>query len=126
MSLSVGERIRLRRLELNISQSELAKAAGMKHQTSISKIEQGQRGVPLHYINAIAEKLETTPDYLLGNTDNPELNKLPKFVTQFEDNNLAAISAFAVLLNAENREIAVSYLRFLYQEQIRKENSPDA
>lgn len=116
--MTIGERIKLRRAELNISQGELASAVGMKHQTSISKIELGQRGVPLHYLEAIAEKLKTSPDYLLGRTDDPETG-VPKFVQQFEDNKLAEINAFATLLSEENRETVVSYMRFLYQEQMR-------
>lgn len=118
MDLSIGERIKLRRAELNLSQAELAKAVGMGHQTSISKIEKGERGIPTKYLRILAEKLQTTPDYLLGNTDDPEAG-VPRFVAQYEDNKIAEINAFATLLSEDNREKAVSFLTFLYQEQMR-------
>lgn len=117
MNLSMGERIKLRRLELNLSQQELAEAIGKSHQTSISKIELGTRGVPLRYIRPLAEKLKTTPEYLLGETDDPDEVLVPKFVQQHGEGKLAEINAYAVLLSEENRERAVSYLRFLYTEQ---------
>ena len=119
MNLSIGERIKLRRAELNISQAELAKAVGMGHQTSISKIEKGERGIPTKYLRILAEKLQTRPDYLLGNTDEPEAGSIPKFITQYTDNKLAEINAFATLLSEDNREKAVSFMTFLYQEQMR-------
>lgn len=118
MDLSIGERIKLRRAELNLSQAELAKAVGMGHQTSISKIEKGERGIPTKYLRILAEKLQTTPDYLLGNTDDPEAG-VPRFVAQYGDNKIAEINAFATLLSEDNREKAVSFLTFLYQEQMR-------
>lgn len=119
MNLSMGERIKLRRLELNISQQELATAIGKSHQTSISKIELGQRGVPLRYVRPLAEKLKTTPEYLLGETDDPDEVLVPKFVTQNGDSKVAEINAFAVLLTEEYRDQALSFMRYLYQEQTR-------
>lgn len=119
MKLEIGERIRLRRAELGMSQSELAKAVGMSHQTSISKIEIGERGVPLKYIKLIATALKTTPEYLLGDTNDPEEVLVPQFVRQNGDGKLDEISAFGILLSEENRKRAISYMKFLYQEQMR-------
>ena len=50
---AIGERIRLRRLELRLSQAQLADALGM-HQTAINRLERGQR----HGTKATLQKLE--------------------------------------------------------------------
>ena len=45
-NMDIGERIKLRREELNLSQDELAKKVGYKSRSSINKIEQDGRGLP--------------------------------------------------------------------------------
>ena len=42
-NMDIGERIKLRREELNLSQDELAKKVGYKSRSSINKIEQDGR-----------------------------------------------------------------------------------
>ena len=99
MDMTIGERIKLRRAELNISQMELAKLVGMGHQTSISKIEKGQRGVPLRYVKSFADALKTSPDYLLGETNDPEEILVPKYIVGRGESKLDEINALSVLLN---------------------------
>ena len=64
--LTIGERIKLRREELNLSQDELAKRLGYKSRSSINKIEVGSRNLTQSRIKAIADALETTPSYIMG------------------------------------------------------------
>ncbi len=64
--MNIGERIRERRLELNMSQDDLAKAAGYKSRSSINKIEMDGRGLPQNKIVDIAKALRVTPAYLMG------------------------------------------------------------
>lgn len=64
--MNIGQRIKLRREELGISQEELAKKAGYKSRSSINKIEVDGRGLPQSKIVLIAKALETTPTYLMG------------------------------------------------------------
>ena len=66
--MTVGERIKLRRLELNLSQEELAKKVGYKSRSSINKIELA-RDLPLRKVELMAKALDTTPDYLMGWSD---------------------------------------------------------
>ena len=75
--MEIGERIRQRRLELNMSQDELAKKVGYKSRSSINKIEGDGRGLPQTKIVSFAKALETTPSYLMGWTD--ESSKLPAY-----------------------------------------------
>lgn len=69
MKTSIGKQIRNRRLELNLSQDELAKRTGYSDRTAISKIESGLRDIPQSKISLFADALSTTPAYLLGFTE---------------------------------------------------------
>ena len=62
----IGRRIRARRLELHLSQDELAKLAGYKSRFSINKIEQGKNDIPQTKIQDIATALSTTVAYIMG------------------------------------------------------------
>lgn len=64
--MEIGERIRIRREELGMSQEELAKAIGYKSRSSINKIEVDGRGLPQNKVVIIAKALHVTPAYLMG------------------------------------------------------------
>lgn len=64
--MSIGDRIKSRREQLNMSQDELAKKLGYKSRSSINKIEKDGRGLPQSKIKAIADALFTTPAYIMG------------------------------------------------------------
>lgn len=64
--MKIGDRIKYRREELNLSQDELAKRLGYKSRSSINKIENDASGLPQHKIAAIAKALLTTPSYIMG------------------------------------------------------------
>lgn len=63
--MTVGERIKNKRLELGYSQDELAKKAGYKSRSSINKIELS-RDLPLNKVAIVARALECSPSYLMG------------------------------------------------------------
>jgi len=58
----VGEFIRRRRLELNLSQGEMIRALGYKNRNSISNVEIGREGLPLRRIYQWAEVLQLPRD----------------------------------------------------------------
>lgn len=64
--MKLFERIKERRLELNISQEELAKKIGYRSRSTINKIEQGINDIPQTKIEAFAKALNCTPAYLMG------------------------------------------------------------
>lgn len=64
--MTIGERIRSRRIQLGMSQDELAKKLGYKSRSSINKIELNGRNLTQSKIADIAIALETTPDYIMG------------------------------------------------------------
>lgn len=55
-----------RRLELGMSQDELAQKLGYKTRSSINKIEKGINDVPRKKVDEFADALQTTPAALLG------------------------------------------------------------
>jgi transcriptional regulator with XRE-family HTH domain len=65
----IGNRVRLLREELRMSQDELATRLGYKSRSSINKIELGQRNLTQSKIKALADALDTTPAYIMGWTD---------------------------------------------------------
>lgn len=59
-----GRRVRERRLELALSQEDLAERADL-HRTYISSLEQGRRNVAVRNVVRLAEALEMDPGDLL-------------------------------------------------------------
>lgn len=64
--MTVGERIKQKRIQLELSQTELAKRAGYTDKTSISKIEHAGNDVSLKQVGRVAEALGTTFQFLMG------------------------------------------------------------
>ena len=65
--MTVGERIRTKRTESNMSQDELARKLGYKDRSAISKIEKNvDENITLDTVQKIAEVLHCSPLYLMG------------------------------------------------------------
>lgn len=62
----IGERIKNRRIELGLSQGELAKILGYKSRSTINKIEKGINDITQSKVVAFARALNTTVSYLMG------------------------------------------------------------
>ncbi len=62
--MSIGSRIRDRRIELKLTQAELARALGLTPQ-HISVIEQDKRAPSLSSLAKLAEELGVTVDYII-------------------------------------------------------------
>ena len=64
--MTIGERIKARRLELGLSIEDLGKILG-KNRTTVYRYETGYiENLPIEIIKPIAEALRTTPQYLMG------------------------------------------------------------
>ena len=64
--MTVADRIKEKRTELNMSQTELAKKAGWSDKTSISKIESAGNEISLKKLTRISEALNVSVAYLMG------------------------------------------------------------
>ena len=63
--MTIGDRVRLKRLEKGMTQNELALKLGYKSKTSVAHIENG-RDIPRSMVVTLSEVLDTTPAYLMG------------------------------------------------------------
>ncbi len=80
--MTTGERIKQRRIELGLSQEELAVRCGFSHKTSISKIESGKQNLTQSKIAIIADALETTPGFIMGWDDEDRNNEFVALLEQ--------------------------------------------
>lgn len=71
---SFSDRLKSLRAEKNLKQSELAAIIGVRN-TAISMMESGERGPSAEVLCALADYFNVSLDYLVGRTDNPEINR---------------------------------------------------
>jgi len=69
----LGQRIRARREELNLTQTELAKKIGKSSPAYIAFIEAGERNISAMDLMLLARTLATTTSALLGEQKNPNV-----------------------------------------------------
>ena len=69
--MTIGDRIRNRRIELGLSQDEVAKRLGYKSRSSVNKIETA-REIPSRKIEEMARILDCSPGYIMGWTEDDQ------------------------------------------------------
>lgn len=111
--MTIGQRVKLRREELGLSQEELAKRIGYKSKTSINKIELDFRNLTQSKIKAIADALETTPSYIMGWDEEAAEAAKKKAAPSEEDSLNAEIIKLFMGLTADQKKEALNYLRYL-------------
>ena len=91
----MGQRIKQRRLELDLTQEELAKAAGYTSRSSINKIELGKVDLTQSKLTAIAKALSVSPIELMGYSTQTQPEKVLEnsFMTSLEKELLKAFRA---------------------------------
>jgi len=94
--MTIGQRIKVRREELNMSQEELAKRIGYKSRSSINKIELDLYSLQQSKIKAIADALDTTPSYIMGWDEEASRNE---WASKFRD------SVMQILNNADPADL---------------------
>lgn len=72
IDMTTGERIKLRRNQLRINADTLAEKVGVSRST-VFRWEKGEiEKVPLTILGPLSEALQTTPEYLMGWSDDPD------------------------------------------------------
>lgn len=92
--MTLGEKVKLKREELNLSQEELAEKMNYKSKTSIHKIEVGITDLPLSKVKELAAVLKTTPAYLMGWEEEKTQEKENNIFSQLTDEELAKLEKF--------------------------------
>ena len=67
-------RLRDLREDHDLMQKEIAAVLGIQ-QTVYSRYERGFQTIPLEHLIKLADYYQVSTDYLLGRTDNPDINK---------------------------------------------------
>lgn len=101
---TAGERIKLKRKELKLTQDELATYLGYSSRSSINKIEIGKSDIPFQKLKKLAEILHTTPEYLLGLDE------------EVYDPCIIEIMRVSKNLNSEQCKHLLDYAKFMYPE----------
>lgn len=100
--MKIGERIRDRRIELGMTQEDLARKLGYKSKTTINKIESGVNDITQPKIEAFARVLSVTPSYLMGWENEDDSYYLdPEVVTLA--NEMAARPGLKALMDASRK-----------------------
>ena len=88
-----GERVRARRIELGLSQGELAKRLGYTSRSTINKIENGTNDVGQTKVVDFAKALNTTIGYLMAWDETPGVfyNKLVPDLNELETQVIKAL-----------------------------------
>lgn len=104
------ENIKLRRIEMGMTQEELAKALGYADKSMIAKIESGKVDLARSKILAFASALNTSPSWLMGWNESED-NKADLLQEIYDKNKIL----FDAAADATPEEIksAVSYLEYI-------------
>lgn len=96
--MNLGEKIKKRRIELGLSQEELAKKVGYSSRSTINKIELGQRGFSQKYLVAFSKALNVPVEWLVVKLDDDEDDLIKSFgyLNPLEelDEDISAINTF--------------------------------
>lgn len=103
--MTVGERIKKRRIELGMTQDELAHKCGYKSRSSVNKIELA-RDLPLKKATKMAQVLDCEPGYLLGWNDvEPSDDTMRLVATIAKEENSHLIECIKLLTKLSNSEL---------------------
>ena len=103
MSSKFPDRLRAARQLRRLSQSELAKKAGLEP-SAVSHFETGRRAPSFDNLKALSEALQVTTDYLLGRVDEPSVkgavtDKLFRHAENMSRDDLDTLTGFAEMLS---------------------------
>ena len=116
---TIGDRIKARRLELNMSQDELARLVGYKSRSSINKIESDGRLLPQRKIMEIANALNTTPAYIMGWEESNEAEAPSVPLTKQEETHIKKYRQ----LSDVRRYVVDEVLDAQYQKQLEEQSA---
>lgn len=112
--MTIGDRIKQSRIKKDITQQQLADVAGVSKQ-AIYKYENGiVTNIPMDKLNAIAQRLNVSPSYLMGWDDEapPAPAGLDESGYDLDAKEKALLSAFNELTE-EGKNLSIEYTQML-------------
>lgn len=111
LEITVGEFVKKRRTELNLTQAELAEKIN-SDACYISRIETGARKITIDNLAALANALEVSSDYLLGISSDIVLHK-----------HVSEMERILQTLNDEDKEMMIRWFYDFSAKLNKKEQS---
>lgn len=115
--MTIGERIKARRLELGLTQEELAEIMGYKSKAAISNVEKGKEDLTTARVQKFATALKLSPADLMEQPDTHERGNREVSDYYFELASSSGMTESLKLLfelSDKNRERAADYIRYLH------------
>lgn len=110
--MTVADRIKERRMELELSQTDLAKKAGYTDKTSVSKLEHSGNNISMKQLKRIASALSTTVENLMGWSD--EVVPLEKTIDYVLNNKDKLIFFEPYVKEDKPNDVFFEYIKRLY------------
>ena len=127
--MQIGNIIKNRRVQLGLSQTELANKLGFKSKASISRIELGVQNLPQNKILEMAKALDISPEYLMGWRNTLESSSDSKVMVNNKSHDILdttrdplklIINATDLITLSSDIDLAISYLQ-RRKKQLNKE-----
>ena len=118
--MAIGEKIKERRIALNLSQRDLAELIGYSNHSTIARIESGKVDLPQSKIVQFAEVLQTSIADLMGWNEEIEKNPVGTAERHIEiimDEDISEIFDDFKLLDARERKIVKDLVRSLAESK---------
>lgn len=118
--MQIGNIINNRRVQLGLSQTELANKLGFKSKASISRIELGVQNLPQNKILEMAKALDISPEYLMGWRNTLESSSDSKVMVNNKSHDILdttrdplklLINATDLITLSSDIDLAISYLQ---------------
>ena len=118
--MQIGNIIKKRRVQLGLSQTELANKLGFKSKASISRIELGVQSLPQNKILEMAKALDVSPEYLMGWRNTLESSSDSKVIVNNKSHDISdtTMDPLRIIINATDLitlsndiDLAISYLQ---------------
>ncbi len=118
--MQIGNIIKKRRVQLGLSQTELANKLGFKSKASISRIELGVQSLPQNKILEMAKALDVSPEYLMGWRNTLESSSDSKVMVNNKSHDIldTTMDPLRIIINATDLitlssdiDLAISYLQ---------------
>lgn len=117
--MTIYDRIKQKRIELGISQQELADKLNYSSRSSIAKIEGGDVDISHSKIIEFAKALNVTPAYLMGWEE--ELKQEPKKELTIDNINMETLSTYNDRSLTEEEQVKLhEYAKFLKLQRMRE------
>ena len=119
-----GEIIRSRRIELGMTQEELAHKLGYRSRTTISRIEDGSRDVPQKSVRHIAQALDMDPAALITQQVSSEDNMTQR-IRDIRDERMMRLLAYAEKLSDDDIIDIIHLMQYKIWKEKEAQNGQD-